>query len=287
MLAILKRELRTYFSSPTGYIFLGFFLLLAGLFFALGNLLTGSSVYTGVLSNLTFTFLIVVPVLTMRLLSEEQRQKTDILLLTNPVKVTAIVLGKYFAAFLFFLTGVAVTVLFPILMSFYGDIGGWEVVAAYLGFVLLGCAFLSVGLFISALTENQVISAVASFASLLFLWILDWIQTALPKGADAGVVFCGILVAAIGLLVFFSTRRIEIAIPVAVLGGGLIALLALTNLAQFDGFVVRFFGWFSLLSRFESFTSGILGLGSVVYMVSFASVFVFLTVRVIEKRRWA
>jgi ABC-2 type transport system permease protein len=287
MLAILKKELKTYFRSPTGYIFLGFFLLLAGIFFALGNLLTSSPLYTGVLSNLTFVFLIAVPILTMRLLSEEQRHKTDVLLLTNPVSVPAIVLGKYLAAVIFFAIATSVTVLFPIAMSFFGDIAGWEIVTGYIGFILLGCAFLAVGLFVSAMTENQVISAVSSFAALLFLWILDWLQTAFPKGVEAGIVFCGILVLAIGLFAFFSTRRLEIAIPVVVIGGGVIALLALLDISRFDGFIVRFFGWFSLLKRFEDFTTGILALNSTVYMVSFASVFVFLTTRVIERRRWA
>lgn len=287
MFAILKRELKSYFSSATGYLFMGFFLLLAGIFFALNNLMSGSPQFVGVLSNLTFVFLVLVPALTMRLLSEEQKQKTDVLLLTNPVKVTGIVLGKYFAAVLFFLCGVAVTILFPVLMSFFGDLGGWEIVAGYIGFVLLGCAFLSVGTFISALTENQVIAAVSTFAVLLFLWILEWIQTALPKGFDAGIVFCGILVVAVGLLVYFSTRKLEIAIPVTVIAGGILAILAVTDPGRFDGFVVKFFGWFSLLARFQNFTVGLLALNSVVYMLSFSAVFVFLTVRVIEKKRWA
>jgi len=287
MLAILKKELKSYFRSPTGYIFLGFFLLLAGIFFALSNLLTSSPVYTGVLSNLTFVFLIAVPLLTMRLLSEEQRHKTDVLLLTNPVSVASIVLGKYFAAVIFFLTATAVTVLYPISMSFFGDLAGWEIVASYIGFVLLGCAFLAVGLFVSAMTENQVIAAVTTFASLLFLWILDWLQTAFPKGVEAGVIFCAILVLGVGLFVFFSTRKLIIALPVVAIGGGLIAVLAVVDVARFDGFIVRFFGWLSLLQRFQSFTMGILALNAVVYMLSFSSVFVFLTARVIEKRRWA
>jgi ABC-2 type transport system permease protein len=287
MLAILKRELKSYFRSPTGYIFLGFFLALAGVFFALTNLLTGSPNYTGVLSNMTFVFLIAVPILTMRLLSEEQRHKTDVLLITNPVGVTGIVLGKYFAAVSLFLIGTAVTVLYPIVMSFFGDIAGWEIFAAYLGYILLGCAFLSVGLFVSALTENQVIAAVTTFAGLLFLWILDWIQSAFPKGVEAGIIFCGLLVLGVALLVFFSTRKLIVAIPVLVLGGGLVALLAVLDSSRFDGFIVRFFGWFSLIQRFQTFSMGVLGLSAVVYMLSFSSVFVFLTARVIEKRRWA
>jgi ABC-2 type transport system permease protein len=287
MLAILRKELKSYFRSPSGYIFLGFFLLLAGIFFALTNLLTSSPLYTGVLSNMTFVFLIAVPILTMRLLSEEQRHKTDVLLLTNPVSVTGIVLGKYFAAVIFFVIATAITVLFPISMSFFGDIAGWEIFASYLGFILLGCAFLAVGLFVSAMTENQVIAAVTTFAALLFLWILDWLQTAFPKGVEAGIIFCGILVVGVGLFVYFATRKLLVALPVVVVGGGIIALLAILDASRFDGFIVRFFGWLSLLQRFQTFGMGILALNATVYMLSFSAVFVFLTTRVIEKRRWA
>jgi ABC-2 type transport system permease protein len=287
MIAIFKRELRNYFQSPTGYIFMGFFLLLAGLFFALTNLMGGSPQYIGVLSNLTFTFLIAVPVLTMRLISEERRHRTDILLITNPVSITGIVLGKYLAAITLFLITLAVTWLYPVIMAFFGDIAGWEIVGGYIGFLLLGCSFIAVGIFVSAMTENQVISAVVTFAALLLLWLIDWVVTALPKSATAGVIFSGIIAAGVLLLVYFSTRNWYVTAALAVIGGGLIALLAGLDFNRFDGFVVRFFEWLSLLKRFEEFTYGVMSLSSVVYFVSFASVFVFITIRVIDKKRWA
>ena len=287
MIAIFKRELRNYFQSPTGYIFMGFFLLLAGIFFALTNLIGGNPNYIGVLSNLTFTFLIAVPVLTMRLISEERRHKTDILLITNPVSITGIVVGKYLAAVALFLITLGVTWLYPVIMSFFGDVAGWEIVGGYIGFLLLGCSFIAVGIFVSAMTENQVISAVVTFAALLLLWLVDWVVTALPKSATAGLIFTAIIAAGILALVYFSTRNWFVTAGLAVLGGGLIALLAGLDFNRFDGFVVRFFEWLSLLGRFEEFTYGVMSLSSIVYFASFAGVFVFITIRVIDKKRWA
>ena len=127
MLAVFRRELRAYFTSPIGFTFVGFFLLIAGVFFAISNLLSGNPNYTGVLSSLTFVFLFLVPILTMRLLSEETRQKTDQLLITSPLSITGIVLGKYLAAVGVFLITLIITVLYPVIMSFFA-LGGLALV---------------------------------------------------------------------------------------------------------------------------------------------------------------
>src|SRR5690606_25355348 len=139
--------------------------------------------------------LIVVPILTMRLLSEESRQKTDQLLLTSPLSVTGMVLGKYFAAVGVFLITLLITCIYPIILSFFGTIAVWEIVGGYVGFFLLGSAFIAVGLFVSSMTDNQVIAAVVTFSALLFLWILDWIIEGLPTDRVSGIVFACLLVA--------------------------------------------------------------------------------------------
>ena len=138
MLAIINKELRSYFASATGYIFMSFFLLISGIFFSITNLLGQNPLYNNVLSSITFIFLFVVPMLTMRLISEETRQKTDQLLLTSPLKVSDIVLGKYFAALLLFLLTLLITVLYPIIFKFYGNVAVGEVLGGYIGFFYLG-----------------------------------------------------------------------------------------------------------------------------------------------------
>ena len=129
------------------------------------------------LSSLTFIFLFLVPILTMRLISEETRQKTDQLLITSPLSITGIVMGKYLAAVGVFVITLLITVLFPVIMSFFAllGLGWWEILGGYIGFLLLGCSFISVGLFFSSLTDNQLIAAMITFAALLLIWILDFV----------------------------------------------------------------------------------------------------------------
>ena len=229
MLAVFRRELRAYFLSPTGYIFMGFFLLLSGFFFAFSNLFPASPSYINVLGSITFIFLIAVPILTMRLLSEESRQKTDQLLLTSPLGVTGMVLGKYFAAVGMFLITLLATCLYPIILSFFGTIAVWEVVGGYIGFFLLGSAFISIGLFVSSLTDNQVIAAVVTFSALLFIWILDWVLQGLPTDRASGIVFACVVVAGIVALVYFSIRNIFVSVVIALIGLGSVAALYITN----------------------------------------------------------
>ncbi|MCG8499446.1 MAG: ABC transporter permease subunit [Firmicutes bacterium] len=234
MLAIFKRELKSYFYSPIGYIFVGFFLLLSGYFFATGNLMSGIADMKMVFGNLSIVFLFLVPILTMRLISEEKKSKTDQLLLTSPVSLTGVVIGKYLAAVAVFLISLLITGVYPIILYIFSSPSLGEILAGYLGFFLMGSAFIAIGLFISSMTENQVISAVASFGVLLLLWLIDMIVPFIQNP--------------------FIARAIE---------------------------------WLSILRRFQDFTLGILSLSPIVYYVSFSVAFVFLTVRVLEKRRWS
>jgi ABC-2 type transport system permease protein len=289
MLAVFRREIRAYFISPIGFTFIGFFLLLAGLFFAFTNLLSGSPNYTSVLSSLTFVFLFLVPILTMRLLSEDMKQKTDQLLITSPLSITGIVIGKYLAAVGVLLITLIITVIYPVIMSFYavGGLAWWEILGGYIGFFLLGSCFISVGLFFSSLTDNQLIAAVITFAALLFIWILDPISQGLPGDPVSGLVFLGILGGLLVLLMYFSTRSTLAAAVTFVVAAAAVVLLYVFSRGSFDGLIGRVLGWFSLLKRYGDFSLGLLGLGPIVYYLSFCGAFVFLAIRMIEKRRWA
>ena len=209
---VFLRELRSYFQNLVGFIFMGFFLLVSGVFFVLANLIPGSPNFNGFLNTINFIFLIVVPVLTMRLLPEEARQKTDLLLITSPLSLTAIVLGKFFAALAIFFMTLIITIVYPVIIGLVGEPAVAQIIGGYIGFFLLGAAFISVGLFISSLTENQVIAAVVTFAVLLCLWLIDLLQQGLPGDQLSGVVFAGMVVAGIALYIFFTMRSIVLAI---------------------------------------------------------------------------
>jgi len=288
MLAVFRRELRAYFSSPIGFVFVGFFILIAGVFFAISNLLRGNPNFTGVLSSLTFVFLFLVPILTMRLLTDETRQKTDQLLITSPLSITGIVMGKYLAAVGVFVITLLITVLFPVIMSFYAllGLGWWEILGGYIGFLLMGCAFISVGLFFSSLTDNQLIAAMETFAALLLIWILDFVAQSVPSDAVSGLVFLAFLGAGLVALVFFSTRNVAAAAATFALAAAAVVLAFIFARPFFNGLIAKILGWFSLVKRYGDFTAGILSVSPIVYYISFSGAFVFLTVRMIEKRRW-
>jgi ABC-2 type transport system permease protein len=288
MLAIFRRELRAYFASPIGFVFVGFFILIAGVFFAISNLLSGNPTFTGVLSSLTFIFLFLVPILTMRLISEETRQKTDQLLITSPLSITGIVLGKYLAAVGVFLITLLITVLFPVIMSFFAllGLGWWEIIGGYIGFFLMGCAFIAVGLFFSSLTDNQLVAAMETFAALLLIWILDFVAQSVPSDPVSGLVFLALLAVGLVALVFFSTRNAAAAVVTFVLAAAVVVLLFVFTRTFFTGLIAKILSWFSLLKRYGDFGLGILSLSPIVYYISFSGAFVFLTIRMIEKRRW-
>ena len=160
MTAIFKRELKSYLTSMVGYLFIFFVLVLTGIYFSAYQLSGGYSKFEYTLSALTFVFLIGVPILSMRVLAEERKQKTDQLLLTAPVSVWDIVLGKYLALVAVFAIPVVIMCFYPLIMSKFGTVSFASAYTGILGFFLLGCANLAIGVFMSALTESQVIAAV-------------------------------------------------------------------------------------------------------------------------------
>ncbi len=243
MTAIYKRELKAYFKTPVGYIFLSAFIFFASLMFMFINMASMQTSMTGFFSNISLIFVFVIPVLTMRLFSEERKSKTDQLLLTAPVRVTDIVFGKFLAAGTVLLIAVAVSMLFVPIMELYGTPAIAEIVVGYLGLFLMGLFFVSLGMFMSSITESQVIAAVSTLAIIFFLWFLSGLSVQLSE------VFSGVL------------RYLGIALD---------KLLAFISINQ----------------RLYDFTLGTLNIVPVFYFVSLTGLFIFLTIQVIERRRW-
>ncbi len=178
MKAVFKRELRSYFSSPIGYVFVGIFFCVAGFMFTVYNISYQMGSMSYVFNNMTMIFLFLTPLLTMRLLTEDKKTKTDQLLLTAPVKVTSVVLGKYLSALAVLGISLATTLIFPIILGAYTTPAWGEMIANYMGFVLMGGAFIAVGLYVSSFTENQIIAAVVTFAALFLLYLSAGFSTA-------------------------------------------------------------------------------------------------------------
>ncbi len=178
MRAIWKRELQGYFYTPVGYVFMGVFLLLSSVMFYLSIMQSRSSDLLSFIGMMSYLWMLLCPVLTMRLLAEEKQKRTDQLLLTSPVSLTGMVMGKYLAAATVMLLTVLLTGLFVLIVAIYGQVYPGELLVGYLGFVLQGCAFIALDLFISGCCGNQVTAVVAAFGANFVLWMLDLVRTA-------------------------------------------------------------------------------------------------------------
>ena len=234
MFAIFKRELKAYFTSPLGYVFLAIFYAFSGLFFYIFSLSVGSTDISSVFLMMFIVLMVFVPLLTMRLLSEDKKLKTDQLILTAPVSLLSIVMGKFLAAYAIFAIGVAVMPVYGFVMSTFATVSWLPIWGNTVGLLLLGGIFVSIGLFISSLTENQMIAAIGGFFINLMILLMNTLKSALP-----------------------------------------------------NGFLQDVLSSISVYSRYSEITSGIFSLSSLIFFVSVIFIFLFLTVRVLEKRRWA
>lgn len=176
MIAILKKEVKGYLTSMVGYVFIAFMLVVSGIYFTAYHLNGAYPKFAYTLSAVLVVFLIAVPILTMRILAEERRQKTDQLLLTSPVSVPEIVIGKYLALVCIFFIVVLALAFYPLVLSQFGSIPYGETYAALFGFWLMGCSFLAIGLYISSITESQVIAAVLTFLVLFVCYLMEGIH---------------------------------------------------------------------------------------------------------------
>ena len=234
MFAIFKRELKAYFTSPLGYVFLAIFYAFSGLFFYIFSLSVGSTDISSVFLMMFIVLMVFVPLLTMRLLSEDKKQKTDQLILTAPVSLLSRVMGKFLAAYAIFAIGVAVMPVYGFVMSTFATVSWLPIWGNTVGLLLLGGIFVSIGLFISSLTENQMIAAIGGFFINLMILLMNTLKSALP-----------------------------------------------------NGFLQDVLSSISVYSRYSEITNGIFSLSSLIFFVSVIFIFLFLTVRVLEKRRWA
>jgi ABC-2 type transport system permease protein len=173
VLAVAERELRAYFLSPLAYVVIFLFLALAGYLFALILNSSKEATLRPLIANVSVLFLFIVPAVSMRLLSEEQRSGTIELLLTNPIQEWQVVTGKFLASVLLLVVMLLLTCLYPLFLLIFGNPDKGPLLTGYLGVLLQGAAFMAVGLWASSLTQNQIIAALLAFAFLLVLWLSD------------------------------------------------------------------------------------------------------------------
>lgn len=295
MLAVYKKELRSYFTSMIGWVFIAFFLILVGLYFMVYNLMNGMTNFSYVFQGIELFFiLLLVPVLTMRIVAEENRQKTDQLLYTSPVSISKIILGKYFA--LITLLGIAMLVvcLYPLILSglVKGVATGTESVdfaIAYgsaLGFFLLGSAYIAIGMFISSLTESQVIAAVVSGVFMIFTYLMTALAEMLPTGHTFVFWFLAILVVILALALNLWIHNGWLAALVGIVAEIALVVTFILNTEAFDNLLGNTLSSISIIDRYSNFTLGIFDVSALIYYLSVSFLFVFITIQRIKKKRW-
>lgn len=286
MTAIYKRELKSYMTSMIGYLFIFFVLLLTGIYFSAYQLSAAYPKFEYTLSSLTFVFLIGVPILTMRVLAEERKQKTDQLLLTAPVSVGEIVFGKYLALVTVYAIPMVILCAYPLLMSKFGDVSFSSSYTAILGFFLLGCANLAIGVFISSITESQVIAAVLTFVILFAFFMMNGISSFFSESSLSTCVTFGLLILAVVIILYTMIKNIMISAIVGLIGEIALAIVYVLNSSFFEGGIQKVLEVFNLSGHFENFANSILDITGIIYFISVIAVCLFLTVQSISKRRW-
>lgn len=287
MLAVYKKELRSYLTSMVGYVFIAFILLILGIYFTAYNLQYGSPDFGVTLSSVTFLFLIITPVLTMRILAEEKKNRTDQILLTAPIAVWKVVLGKYLSMITIYLIPVAVSNLYPLIMGKYGAVSYPMAYTAVLGFFFLGCAQIAVGLFLSSVTESQIIAAVLTFGVLFCSFVMDGIAGFFSDTALTSMLTVLILVILLAMVIYQMTKDVILSSIVGIGMSAVVVILYIIKSSLFSGLIQKVLDLFAIVNHFDNFVGGIFDVTGVVYMFSVICIFVFLTIQCIEKRRWS
>ncbi|MCD8118186.1 MAG: ABC transporter permease [Lachnospiraceae bacterium] len=288
MIAIFKREYKSYFISMIGYIFIAMLLMVVGLCYYWINLHNANPFigYSLQYSYVQIAFMVLVPVVTMRIFADERRLKTDQLLLTAPVTVTKIVMGKFLAIAAVFVIPIAVICIYPIMLMQYGTINVAMSYVCILGFFLMGLAYISIGMFVSSLTESSIISAVVTFIILMFSFMISSLTSVIPSTAIVSFVVFVALAAIVGAIIGMLTRDRRIGFLVGAVLELVVIVLYIVKSSIFEGLIQKVLLQLSISGYYDKFVGGVLDLRGVIYYISVIIFFLFLTVQSVEKRRY-
>ena len=288
MRAIYKRELKSYFHSMIGYVLISFLVAFTGIYFIAYNVNYGYPYFSYVLSGILVVDLIAIPILTMRCFAEERKNKTDQLLLTAPVSLFQIVMGKYFAMVTILAVPCVVYLLFPLMIKAQGTAYILVDDLSILVFFLLGCVFIAIGMFISSLTESQIIAAIGTFGALLVLYLWNGLLSFVSSAAWVNAIAVALILSCVVFVVWQMTRNIIIS---AVLETVVIISCVVTYLVKsslFEGLLSEILGKLDLAGILTNISDNhLLDVSGILLYLSIIAVFVFLTMQMIQKRRWS
>ena len=286
MIAILKHELRLYFHSLTAYVFGAFLLLIVGIGSMLYNLQAAVSNFEYVLSFSSMVFAIIVPILTMRVIAEERKQKTDQLLYSLPLSTTKIIVGKYLALLVLYLIPLAIISTYPLIFSKFGEVYLLTSYGSLIAYFIMGAALIAIGVFISSLTENQGFAAGIGIAVILFNYFSVSLAEYVSATAIGSSVVLFILAGVLGWIIKHLTRNENLGYGVGLTLMAAVVAVFWIDESKLEGLVPEIMKTLSLFDRFETFVNGVFDMTAIVYFVSIIIFFLFLSVQSLEKRRY-
>lgn len=285
--AVYQRELKGYLHGMTGIIFVCVNLLFSGLMLGVENLKNQDPKMESMIYFQLMILFLTVPILTMRSVAEERRQKTDQLLYSLPISMPKIVLAKYFALLSTALLPTLVSLLYPLILAMYGTVNFGTTYTALLTQALFVCLLCAIGMFISSMTESPAIAAILTLTVNAALFLISFFTAAIPQTEIASLIGFAVIIVLLALLAFFMTKSVSVTYIVAALGVAAEVLVFFLKRDVFTGAINKVVEALSVFDRVDLGTSGIMDLTGIVYFVTAAALFVFLTVQAVEKRRWS
>lgn len=284
--AIFRHELRNYFHSLTAYVFGAFLLAVIGIGAMFYNLEAAVSNFEFVLSFASIIFVVIVPILTMRTMAEERRQRTDQLLYSLPITTTQVVLGKYLALLVVYLIPLAVVSLYPLLFSQFGEVYLPTSYGSLFAFFMMGAALLAVGMFLSSLTDSQGFAAGIGIAAILLNYYSVSLAEYTSSTAMGSLIALYVIALLLGVVIHNLTRNENLAYGVTLVLIAALSVAYFVNSSAFEGLLPDIMTKLSLFRQFNSFVNGAFDLTAIVYYVSVMGFFLFLSVQSMEKRRY-
>ena len=286
MIAVLKHELRNYFHSLTAYLFCALLLVFVGIGTMLYNIQSAMANFELVLAFVCIGMVVIVPVLTMRVLSEEKKQKTDQLLYALPLKGIQIILGKYLALLIIFLIPMCIISVYPLIFAKYGEVYLLTSYGSLLAFYIMGAALIAIGTFISSLTENQGFAAGIAIPVLLLNYYSVTLAEYVSATAAGSLIALCVVVFLIAVIVKHVTRNENLACGIGIAGVAVLWLTYLVDSSKYEGLLAKIMSQLSLFERFYTFVNGVFDITSIVFYVTVIIFFLFLSVQSLEKRRY-
>lgn len=286
MTAIYKRELNSYYTGLTGYVIAAILLGFIGMYTVTLNLTYGYPNFEYVLDSMTLVYIVLIPLLTMRLIAGERRQKTDVLLYSLPLRSGDVVLGKFLAAWTSLGLPLVVAALYPLILGRFGAVNYATAYAGLLAFFLMGGALISIGLFLSALTESQFVAGALCFAVMLVDFSAYSLSLYVSNASYISFMLLMVGVLLVAAIVWYLTKNPAAALAFSVVADGAMLVCYLISPTLFGDVTANILQAMCVFIRMTGFINGVFDWQAVVYFLSVTAVFLFLTVQAMEKRRW-